>query len=113
MPNSLSDVLAGDVAERLRTAVAGADNPVAAMRVLRRAVADLPADYHGQRDAIRWAAEQAMRPWWQGLTGDQGAKAAVWAALDSVFEIRGRTERADRRSAAPSGLAARMREALR
>lgn len=86
MPRPTAEPLPRDLRERLRVAVQKADNAVGALRAIRREVARLPARYEGQRAAVRWEAEQALRPHWRGLGGDRGAKAAVWAALDGIWE---------------------------
>ena len=79
-------VLPRNVLQQFERAVEGADNPVAAVRALRRVASRLPARYQGQRDVVRWEAEQALRPFFREITGARAAKAAVWAALDGVWD---------------------------
>ena len=80
------DVLPRNVLQRFERAVEDADNPVAAVRALRRVASRLPARYQGQRDVVRWEAEQALRPFFREMDGARAAKAAVWAALDGVWD---------------------------
>lgn len=106
------DVLPRDVHQRFERAVEGAHNPVAAVRALRRVAAHLPARYQGQRDAVRWAAELALRPFFRELKGDRAAKAAVWAALDGIWERRSAAPVERSRPQAAEEAAARLREAM-
>lgn len=86
MAGASAEALPRDLQERLQAAVRKADNPVGAVRALRREAARLSARYRGQRAALRWCAELALRPYWRDLTGDQAAKACVWAVLDGIWQ---------------------------
>lgn len=108
-PNALPPNLVG----LLESAVARSDNPVGAMRQLRRAVAKLPVSFRSQEAAVRWAAEKALRPHWHALTGDQAAKAAVWAALDGIWETERQNPPSTNAPPGPSGLVRDQAEKMR
>ncbi len=89
----VAGVLPRNVLQRFERSVEGADNAVAAVRALRRAAACLPVRFTSQRDALRWASEQALRPFFRELQGDTAAKAAIWAALDGLWDGSDRSDK--------------------
>ncbi len=109
--NRAAGVLPRHVFQRLERAVEGADNPVAAVRALRRAAARLPVRYQGQRDALRWASERALRPFFRKLKGDTAAKAAIWAVLDGLWDGSDRSDKDSQNGANSRELAPRLEEA--
>lgn len=132
MAGPKAEALPLDLPNQLQAAVQKVDNPVAAVRAVRRVVARLPARYKGQRDAIRWEAELAVRPFFEAdlrpFLGEDGAplkaaKAAIWAALDEIWDgpNRGGLDKMDngsptRAPSPPTSIdeaARRVREAMR
>ncbi len=75
-----------DLSRELRSVDGGTRNPVGAARALQRVAArhDLPSP--SSRDAFRWKAEKALRPYFACLTPENAAKAVTWLALDAAWQ---------------------------
>jgi alkanesulfonate monooxygenase SsuD/methylene tetrahydromethanopterin reductase-like flavin-dependent oxidoreductase (luciferase family) len=75
-----------DLRQELQSVEGGTRNPVGAARALQRVASRHPLPLATSRDAFRWGAEKALRPFFASLAPEQAAQAVTWLALDAAWQ---------------------------
>lgn len=75
-----------DLQHEIRAVEGGDGNPVGAARALQRVAARHELPLTTSRDAFRWGAEKALRPFFASMAPEEAAKAVTWLALDAAWQ---------------------------